>query len=250
MIGHPGGGWGMLGTVDAFLGVDISSGRWAGVLLGDRRDVSVVGETIGELLERACAVEQPKAIAIDIPIGPPLQGVRACDTAARTVLKGRSSTLFTTPSLAALQAARDHGYDVSGYQAASAANLQAQGRGLSRQAYSLASKILEVHDWLAGGVDVPVVECHPEVCFANLASPRDPTPPRYRKTSWEGMRHRIQLLKGAGIDVESISDETGLIGADDLVDAAVSAWTARRYWAGNAVRYPASAEVGDAAIWA
>lgn len=236
--------------MDAFLGVDISNGRWAGVLLGDRSDVSVVADTIGGLFDAACAVERPKGIAIDIPIGPPVAGTRACDAAARAVLKGRSATLFTSPSLAALQVARDQGYGDAGYEAASAANREAQGVGLSRQAYALSRKILDVHDWLADGVDVPVVECHPEVCFAHMVNPLDPTPPKHRKTSWEGMRHRIQMLKGAGIDVQYIRDETGLIGADDLVDAAVCAWTARRHWAGNAVRYPGEGALGDAAIWA
>ena len=65
------------------------------------------------------------------------------------------------------------------------------------------------------------------------------------------MRHRIQMLKGAGIDVQYLRDDTGLIGAEDLVDAAVCTWTARRYWAGNASRYPAEPVEGDdAAIWA
>ena len=55
------------------------------------------------------------------------------------------------------------------------------------------------------------------------------------------------MQHGAGIDVQYMRDETGLIGADDLIDAAVCAWTARRYAAGNAARFPSD---GDPAIWA
>lgn len=238
--------------MDAFLGVDICGGRWAGVLLGDRRDVSVVGETIEELVEAACAVERPNSIAIDIPISPPEHGVRACDAAARAVLRNRKSTLFTTPSLVALQVARAHAFATSGYPEALQVNIEHQGTGLSQQAYALARKILDVHDWLAGTgpAEVPIIECHPEVSFAHMVNPREPSPPRFPKRTWEGMRHRMQMLKGAGIDVQYIHDESGLIGADDLIDAAVCAWTARRYWAGNAVRYPADGSGVEPAIWA
>ena len=239
--------------MDAYLGVDISAGRWAGVLLGDRRDVAFVAEDIASLVASAAAVERPAAIAIDIPIGPPTQGVRVADTVARGALKGRASTLFTTPSLAALEVARRNGFASHGYPEALEANLGAQGKGMSQQAYGLSRKILEVHDWLAGGglAEVPVIECHPEVSFAVAGNPRNPAPVPQGKKSWEGMRRRIKMLHGAGIDVKYIHDETGCIGADDLVDAAVCAWTARRYAAGNAVRFPLEPAPGDqSAIWA
>ncbi len=239
--------------MDAYLGVGISAGRWAGVLLGDRRDVAIVADDIASLVVGAAAVERPRAIAIDIPIGPPVKGLRACDAAARAVLKDRGSLLLSTPSLAALEVARRYQFEAAGFPEAQEVNLEQQGIGLSRQTYGLARMILDVHDWLAAGGSsgVDVVECHPEVCFAHMASPRDPAPPKHGKTSWEGMRHRIQMLKGAGIDVQYLRDDTGLIGAEDLVDAAVCAWTARRFWAGNAARYPAQPVDGDtAAIWA
>ena len=239
--------------MDAYLGVDISAGRWAGVLLGERRDFCIVADDIASLVEQARTHEPLAAIAIDVPIGPPITGVRACDTAARAALPGRGSTLFTTPSLAALEVARSHGFAAAGYGEASAVNLEAQGIRLTKQSYGLAAKIVDVHDWLAaGGADgTPVVECHPELSFAHLANPRAPSPQPFAKKTWEGMRRRIKMLHGAGIDVQYLRDETGLIGADDLVDAAVCAWTARRYAAGNAVRFPASGTVAsEPAIWA
>ncbi len=235
--------------MDAYLGVDISAGRWAGVLLGDRQDLALVAEGIAGLFAQACAIERPRAIAIDIPIGPPHTGVRACDEAARAALPGRAATVFTTPSWAALEVARQHGFGPDGYAEAVEANRGAQGVGLSRQAYGLAAKILDVDDWLAaGGNDgIAVIECHPELSFAHLVNPRDPVPLPFGKLTWEGMRRRIKLLHGAGIDVQFIRDETGRIGADDLIDAAACSWTARRYAAGNAARFPVA---GDPAIWA
>jgi predicted RNase H-like nuclease len=235
--------------MDAYLGVDISSGRWAGYLLGDRQDAAVVADTIEELVAAAATVGRPNAIAIDVPLDPPTSGVRACDAAARAVLGGRSATLFTAPALPALEVARRHGFGIGGYKEAAEANRAAQGVGLSRQAYGLAAKILDVHDWLArgGAAGIPVIECHPELSFAHLVNPRQPVAVPFRKTSWEGLRRRMKMLHGAGIDVQYVRDETGQIGADDLLDAAAAAWTARRYAAGNAVRLPAE---GSPAIWA
>ncbi len=239
--------------MDAYLGVDISAGKWAGVLLGDSGAVSLVADRIEELVIAARAIEEPGVIAIDIPINPPVRGTRLADTSARAMLRGRSPTLFTCPSSAALEVARQRGFAPDGYTDAVAANLEAQGIGMSRQAYALAKKIVDVHDWLAAGgsAGADVIECHPEVSFAHLVNTREPVPLRHGKKTWEGLRHRLQMLRGAGIDVMHVKDETGLIGTDDVVDAAAAVWTARRFAAGNAVRYPAQEADGDtAAIWA
>ena len=83
--------------MDAYLGVGISAGRWAGVLLGDRRDAAIVADDIAALVTAASAVERPRAIAINIPIGPPVKGLRACDAAARAVLRDHGS-LSSTPT--------------------------------------------------------------------------------------------------------------------------------------------------------
>lgn len=232
----------MMGRMGAVLGVDISSGAWAGVLLDAGKVRSLIADDIASLVGAAAADHPLCAVAIDIPIDPPTQQVRRCDEVARAVLKGRGSTLFTAPCLQALRA--------PDFPAALQINRQVLGRGLSQQAYRLAAKILDVHGWLADGPSVPAFECHPELSFAVLADPRSPTPVRYRKTSWEGARRRTQLLAGAGIAVAELHDPTGRIGCDDMLDAAVAAWTARRFRDGQARRFPADAAAGEPVIWA
>jgi predicted RNase H-like nuclease len=77
-------------------------------------------------------------LAIDIPIGL-LDGSRACDKAARKMLgQPRSTSVFAATCRASLSA--------KNHAAASATNLRIAGRGLSQQAWGIASKIKQVDD--------------------------------------------------------------------------------------------------------
>ena len=75
------------------------------------------------------------------------------------------------------------------------------------------------------------------------------------KKSWAGPQQRRQLLDAAGI---RLSNELGLAGevaaVDDVLDAAATAWTARRYASGQARAMPKKPEVFsdgiEFAIWA
>jgi predicted RNase H-like nuclease len=76
-----------------------------------------------------------------------------------------------------------------------------------------------------------VVEVHPEVSFAHLAG----APLTVRKHTWAGMYRRRELLAGAGIRIDGDLGEAGRGAAvDDVLDAAVCAWTARRVARGEA----------------
>ena len=96
-----------------------------------------------------------------------------------------------------------------------------------------------------------VVEAHPELSFAALAG----APLATRKSTWAGAAARRSLLARAGIDVP---DDLGLAGAqagvDDVLDAAVLAWTARRVAAGTARARPTPPDTYSdglpCAIWA
>jgi predicted RNase H-like nuclease len=79
-----------------------------------------------------------------------------------------------------------------------------------------------------------------------------------RKKTWNGMHARRRRLADAGI---VLPDELGEIqpahrvGIDDIIDAAIAAWTARRIARGKARSFPADATQKDAsgriiAIWA
>ena len=104
-------------------------------------------------------------LGIDIPIGL-LDGSRACDKGARTLLKRpRGSSVFPAPCRAALHAET--------YKEASAVNRQRTGRGLSQQAWGIAPKIKQVDDAITPECQQWAFEVHPEVCFWAL----NQTPP-------------------------------------------------------------------------
>jgi predicted RNase H-like nuclease len=100
-------------------------------------------------------------------------------------------------------------------------------------------------------VDRPVIEVHPEVCFATLAG----HPLAHSKWSWAGAEERRRLLRSAGIQVPAEIGVAGVLaGVDDVLDAAAASWTARRYAEGSATCHPETPEQFDdgpaAAIWA
>src|SRR5512137_1717256 len=75
-------------------------------------------------------------VAIDIPIGTEPGRFRAVDAAAKKRLGRSSSTLFETPPIEVLRQ--------PSYQAALALCRNLTGKGLSKQAYALRQKVLEV----------------------------------------------------------------------------------------------------------
>jgi len=79
------------------------------------------------------------------------------------------------------------------------------------------------------------VEVHPDASFAQLAG----TPLANPKSTWAGIPQRRQLLTGAGI---TLPEDLGPVGqkaaVDDVLDAAVAAWTALRVMQNQARPYP------------
>lgn len=204
----------------AVLGVDGCKQGWVGVRWDGTTEV-LVAATIAELVGAAGPVD---AVAIDIPIDLPVGEARRAEQLARRQLPGRASTVFNAPAAAVL--------DAADYPAGNAANRAALGLGLSKQAWSLVPKIRDVRDWLATGPDVTVVEAHPEVCFAAMNGGVLVD----GKTTAAGEALRRSLLAGHGLDVEA-ARRTG-VAVDDILDAAATAWTARRVADGIANRLP------------
>jgi predicted RNase H-like nuclease len=181
-------------------------------------------------------------VAIDIPIGLPDTGRRQADALARSLLGPRASSVFTTPTRAAITA--------PAYAEAAEQNRNLAGQGLSQQAFALAPRILEVDSWVRSA-DVAVIEVHPEVSFVRMAGG---TPLAASKHTWAGAMLRRCLLAKADIGLPDDLGEAGVLASvDDVHDAAVAAWTARRYRHGQATPIPDPPEVfGDGwacAIW-
>ncbi len=247
------------------LGVDACRAGWAGIALSAGEARAYFAPGMRELADRAAADGPLRVIAIDIPIGLADAGRRGADVLARKELRERWPSLFITPVRTAVQA--------GDYKDAAAENRRLAGEGLSRQAFALRAKILDVDHWLQAGsraptrvieahpgpglavemgsrVPVRVVEVHPELSFAAMAG----TPLRSRKNTWAGAVQRRTLLAQAGIVLDGDLGVAGeRAGVDDVLDAAAAAWTARRVSHGCARCLPPTPEVFSdgipAAIW-
>jgi predicted RNase H-like nuclease len=222
--------------MNTVLGVDACKAGWVGIAWSGTHTTPHYATTIAELADMAGPLS---VIAIDIPIGLPDRGRRQADLLARAFIRPRQSSVFLTPVRPTL--------GVRQHSRASTINHEHTGQGLSIQAFSLLPKIQEVDDWLPKA-PCQVVEIHPEVSFTELAGHPLPS-----KKTWTGAESRRELLENAGITLTGPLGEAGKAAVDDILDAAVAAWTARRVHEGTAKSFPATPEIFtdniEAAIW-
>ena len=207
------------------------------------------------------APEQPKIVAVDIPIGLPKisrRGGRAADIACRKILgRDRQSSIFPPPSRAALAA-------MSFLQACEIEQVNsAPPKKINQQTFNILGKIREA-DAIALQFKGMIFECHPEVSFCVMnggLAMKLPKKVSRRKNpdgiNESGLEERRQLLSRNGYSEALLSTRLGLAkecGPDDLLDACAAAWTAARICKGQAVRFPSTADPDergiDMAIWA
>lgn len=224
-----------VGRAARALGVDAAGKHgWVGVVVDAD---GFAGACTGSLLEILDGAGDVAAIGVDIPIGDG-PGRHLVDTAARKVLGPRAPSVFSPPPLWAL----DHGD-----HAAANLALVAEGRPrVSRQAWNLLPKMREAFDLAER--DGRVHEVHPEVSFRMMAA----DPLAWPKLSWNGLRQRQALLAGEGIVLSDELKAIGTVAADDLLDAAAVAWSARRIASGDARSLtdpPQRHDGRDVAIW-
>ena len=218
------------------LGVDAAAKLgWVGVVLDDG---GFAGARTGGLRDLVRWAKPVEVIGVDIPIGHVPNRTRRADDEARHFVGPRRSSVFPAPPAEVLRAAS---YAVANEL------LVSEGRPmLSRQAWALVPKIVEAAELAKD--DGRVFEVHPEVSFCKLAGSHLP----WSKKSWNGLARRRQLLARAGIVLpDEIVDIGGTV-ADDLLDAAAVAWTARRIAAGTSETLPAEPEEHggrQVAIW-
>jgi predicted RNase H-like nuclease len=183
--------------------------------------------TFAELLLNVPGAE---AVGVDIPIGLAGEGPRLADVAARAFVGPRRSSVFPTPPRVALAAA-------------TYAEARITAPSLSAQSYALGKKILEVDACL----EHRVFEVHPEVSFAALAGRHL----QHSKRTWNGQHERRKLLAGAGLMLPDYLAAGG-VPVDDVLDAAVAAWSAGRKVNGEAGTLPEEPPTQDGrlvAIW-
>ena len=224
------------------LGVDASRAGWIGVVLSDGGFVAaLLGRDLAGLTATASLIAEVSVVAVDLPIGLPDKGRRDADLLARLLVGRRRSSVFMTPVRAAIEA--------GSYAEANLLSRELGEPGVSRQAYALRPRILELDVW-ARRAGLVVVEAHPEVSFATLAG----GPLAEGKKTWAGAMRRRRLLAEVGLPVPDDLGEAGAAGVDDVLDATAVAWTALRVGRGQAVSFPGLPQrFGDghsAAIWA
>jgi predicted RNase H-like nuclease len=223
------------------LGVDACKAGWIGIALSQGALSAHAAAGIGDLVEDASSGGPLAVIAIDIPIGLPDTGRRQADLLVRKAVGPRWASVFVTPVRPALEA--------GDYASAAALSRRLAGEGISRQAFALQAKILQVDQWVRQ-TRHRVVEVHPEASFAQLAG----APLHARKSTWAGMAQRRQLLARADIVLpEDLGPAGEKAAVDDVLDAAVAAWTAVRVLQDQARPYPDPPELFSdgltSAIW-
>lgn len=223
-------------STDRVLGVDAAGKHdWLGVVVDERGFVAARVGGLADIIEWS---EPVAAIGIDIPIGGVRGAARAADVEARRFVQPRGSSVFPAPPLDV--------YDAVDYKTANEILVSVGLKKVTKQTWALMPKILEVA--ARSKQDPRIFEVHPEVSFRELAGAGI----RWPKRSWNGLQLRRRLLAAAGIEVPD--DVPGIrdAGADDMLDAAVAAWSARRKAAGIARCLPVEPSASDGhrvAIW-
>jgi predicted RNase H-like nuclease len=184
--------------------------------------------------ERALsAIPAHSIIGIDIPIGLQSVGARACDEAARRYLgPKRASSVFTAPIRSVL--------DATSHAAASAMRRAIEGKGMSIQAFGITAKVREVDTVLRAASERAqrVFEVHPEVSFTRLNGAKSLTHSKKRPL---GRGERLELLANQFGDAPARLVATRpkcIVEADDVLDAFIALWTARRILEGTAQSFP------------
>jgi predicted RNase H-like nuclease len=205
-----------------------------------------VAGTIAQACEQ---LDDCGAIGIDMPIGLPDAGSRACDVLARRLLAPRRGvSVFPAPIRPVLES--------HGYRDACAIRESIDGKRMSRQAYNLINKIKELDSFLQKfpGFAERLYEVHPELSFAALNGGKPVTVPKRRP---EGLVQRYELLgrffAQDDLDAALTSWPRSKVARDDVLDAFAVLETARRIAAGDAGRVPELTEYDgfglEMAIW-
>jgi predicted RNase H-like nuclease len=178
-------------------------------------DVSIVANL--DTVRTAVQAGRLVNAAIDIPIGLAARDPRACDLEARRMLGPRRSSVFPAPVRSVLGAGT--------YVEACDRSRRACGKGISKQLFNILPKIAEVDGLQSRRLQAHLFEMHPELSFTVLAG----APMRFAKRTAAGRVERIAALRPAFGDVARLVEHPPA-GAqrDDVLDALVGAWTARR----------------------
>jgi len=215
------------------LGVDGYKKGWVAIGLVDGRFAAAgVAENFIDLLVKYA--EDAEVLAIDMPLGLVSEGSRDADASARDSLPkgGAKSSVFPVPPRPVIELAD---WD----EALALAKRIPPRKGITKQLFALMPRIREVD---AHADDKRIHEIHPEVSFRRLADLHPEITDAsllMAKKTWRGQQHRRALLAAAGIHLPDELGEANCVPPDDVLDAAVAAWSASRIASSTAASYPA-----------
>lgn len=217
-------------------GVDGCKAGWVIVAVdGQLAPTNASGAVTRTLREALQLLNDYGAVVLDVPIGlldRSASGGRKTDIEARTLLTGKSSSVFSAPTRPVLE---ENTWERANTLAKSSSP---DSVGITRQAFAIFPKIREADELMTPDLQKRIVEGHPELSFMAL---NHDDPVSLPKRSAGGMLLRFRLLERAGFRsaAEHAAERAGK-GAqmDDVLDATALAWSAARFAAGAAERVP------------
>jgi predicted RNase H-like nuclease len=223
------------GVEQTLIGVDGCRSGWVCVARRVDRFEAWISPDISSIVARGGV---GSLIGIDVPIGFARCTSRACDAAARVVLRERASTVFSPPVRAALAA--------SSHAEACRINREVCGKGISLQSFGLYPKLREVDEFLASHPEQRhlLLEVHPEVSFALWHG----RPLQHGKKTAQGRVDRMALIEkswpGLVAQLRVGLGRSGY-GMDDLLDAIAVLWSTIRYASRTHQAFPEPPDFDD-----
>lgn len=214
-------------------GVDGCKGGWV-LLVKDLETGVIDWRLCASVRDIVSGRTMPQVIAIDIPIGLPDRGPRACDLEARRLLgRGRGSTVFPAPIRSVLGA--------RSYETACRLRFRAEKKKLSLQTWGIVSKIRQVDEILRQdrGLRSLFYEVHPEVSFYFMAGGRSMKNGKKSTAGSEERRNLLTALYGTRVRAALAARKMLASAEDDILDAFAALWTAERIAAGKSRTLPA-----------
>lgn len=168
------------------------------------------------------------SIVIDIPIGLPDYGARACDQEARRSLgQPRGSSVFPAPIRSMLTA-----HD---WEDACRIRWEREGKKCSKQVAAILPKIREVDGAMTRDLQKRIREGHPEVSFFMMNRER---PVVSGKKTRLGKSERLALLVPCFPDIKRNLQVKPRALWVDILDAYACLWTAKRIATNQAKSFP------------
>lgn len=189
------------------------------------------------------------AVGVDMPVGIPDHGARACESLARRLLSPRrTASVFSSPIRPILS--------INDYGKACETRHAIEGKRMSKQSFFIMEKIAEIDAVIRSRSDfaAKLYEVHPEVSFAALGGGE---PMLHSKRDPAGFDERFEHLTDVfpATAIEDVLDAFPRtdVAPDDVLDAFAVLWSTKRIALSTAERMPKEPEYDslgiDMAIW-